>query len=810
MKKSFSILIIPTMLISSCALTSKCSALWKKWFHKGDQTDTGERDPSNVDEVVEAFDKMGKLTSYTTTTTMSFEGDDHAYFGSKKVASHDVTTMGYVTETMGQSSKTEMSYTTTSVVKIADISAALGVSDEEAVDTVLRYKYDYIEYGYEREVTFDFTKGEVTMVSSTQSSVTYTLYDQEAEQSFDYSEGEETRYNTDQGGMGLIDTKEVIDLIKDGQMKDGAVEVNADGEKILIKVKLADGYISSLEADTNEGVHIKIAFSKYDETSFTIPEEATKPVCSWSHDANTPYHYEKTKNGHRKYCSECYKFLGGETPHLHAHNNKGVCEICGYIDGQDDVSSKVIPGFEKGENGYYLKAEMISDVFTNDYSRNYDDDYSCNEFGDTDDTYFVYIKDGVVLKEIEEDQTRIESTCLYSQRVTYDLYKNLSSTELENIKKTSSGDARTSALKTYLASFAKSATVSGYKFNLHHDYSHYVSKDITLDECHKIQTQTCGDCNELIYSNVMTNHQSELNVTYEVIDACHKLQKSDCPVCHEHNEEVVTSHVDGDPVLQETVIDSCHKLVVGYCATCNEKLGQTVVENHTGTTHSKTITVDSCETKTLTICDSCNCVVTNVSAFNHQHTVNVICNRDTLLTYEFAEELGYTNSDAVFEFEYCEDCHRPVDGIIYEYSMSIDHGFNESYYTVHHLENGGDHTTYEHSVIGHNLDENGLCKYCHAKVFDLGDATIGFIVKYNSSYSYWDYRFYNKTTGASIDLYTFDDSPEAGSDSNGSYTLYSGTSYPGIELKIYEVEYVIVRMEISWSGGSAVILPTDF
>ena len=37
MKKSLTFLIIPTMLISSCALTQRCSALFDKLFHRNNR-----------------------------------------------------------------------------------------------------------------------------------------------------------------------------------------------------------------------------------------------------------------------------------------------------------------------------------------------------------------------------------------------------------------------------------------------------------------------------------------------------------------------------------------------------------------------------------------------------------------------------------------------------------------------------------------------------------------------------------------------------------------------------------------------------
>ena len=61
MKKSISFLIIPTMLISSCALTSRCSALWDKIFHRNKQQDV-----ITIDSIVSGLEKLETLDSFET------------------------------------------------------------------------------------------------------------------------------------------------------------------------------------------------------------------------------------------------------------------------------------------------------------------------------------------------------------------------------------------------------------------------------------------------------------------------------------------------------------------------------------------------------------------------------------------------------------------------------------------------------------------------------------------------------------------------------------------------------------------------
>lgn len=818
MKKRKILYLLP---IASLALSSCSFKDVKNWFLKlFGKAPAEEQQPSEeltIDNVVNAFTKMSELTSYTSSTEMTYKGNDTFYISGKNVPAYDDTVMRYLTEVVGKDSKTDMKYETTSVVKFADAATLLGISKEETINEFIKLRNQYLSYGYERTYTFDFAKEEVQIYSPLVSQVTYTLYDQEADQTFDYTEGETTKYNTENSDLGIINTADIVEIVKKGRIEGDSVITEIDGTEISIKIKLDNGYISSLEADIQQGVHIKISYSKFNETSFEIPSQVTKPVCHWAHDSHTPYHYFQGKNGHKKYCQECYKFLGSEEQHVTSHNDKGVCEKCGYVLGEDDVDEKTIPGFEKtnGQGDYYVEAKIVNDVFCNSPNRNYHDDYSCYESGDSTFAYadyLVYLDDNAVLKVTRGIESKVNGACMEKQAVTFDLYRNLSNETLSTIKNIDSDKAV--ALKAYLADKQISATFTGYEFNRSHNYEHISTEEIVIDECHTIENRVCSDCNEIVSGYINTNHKQDLVTSTQLIDSCHTLICSDCPVCHEHHEEVQTNHVSGDPIIKEEAIDSCYTLLIGSCATCGEEIGRMVEAHHNGTTTTKEIVVDSCTTRTLTICNDCHSIIDDTSVSNHQHTQSIICDYETLETYEFADSMGYHSINSVYEFEYCSDCHKPVNGEVKEYSyVQLNHPYNDSYYTVHHITDSGDNTTYESDTFDHALDENGFCKYCHAKVLDLGDSSIGFIAYYNCEYSYWDtYQFFNKTTGETMSLYDFNNDPSTGTDSIGSYNEFKNSSYPGIAVREYLEDYQPTCFVVKYNNleTSVTISPSDF
>ena len=810
MKKSISFLIIPTMLISACTFTQRCTDLWNKIFHKNKQQEV-----ITIDSIVGGLEKLEKLDSYTVKTDVSLAGTDSKYLSGEYIPTTSSIAMHYTVEQVGKNAKSLMTYTSTETAKISDVKKVLKVSDEEVMNALLEEKYDSLESEWsDSDVLIDKSKDEVKFLSTSKEEETYVLYDEEAHQTYDYSvdgDDDDIKYNVEEGGMGMIDSKDIIEAVKKGTINGDTVAVTIDGTEITIKVSLSNGYISKLEADVDEATHLVIEYSKYNETSFEIPAGAHKPVCKWNHDGKTPFYYHKTEAGHKRYCQNCYKFLDeNETEHVHAHNSDKVCELCAYLAGTDDADTKTIPGFERGDKGYFLEAKAVGQVYAN-VSLYYDDKFSVEESDSSGATirYYVFLEDNVIVVG-KQSYTKLTDCCLGKKEYVFDIYRNLSSETMATIYETYQSEgynhsSSLAAIKTYLSSLTKNATTSGRLYEISHSY--HGEDPVVIDECHKYTSSRCSECGVLLSANIQTNHTGTLAEQEVVIDACHKLVKKDCPVCHEHSEEVKVDHGTAEPRLEETVVDSCHKLVKGYCSTCGDYLGKMVQANHTGSTKLVNIQVDTCTTRILTICESCECIVNEESISNHEHVTAVTCGYDELGSYGVLEKLGYVSDTSTFEFGYCEDCHKVSPDQVKEYESwtSMDHPFTEVSYKLHDFSNGYDNYSYVNATFDHKLDDDCMCVYCHAKVAELGDEQIAFVAKYE--YSWWQYWFYNKTTGEHIDLYDFDTTPESGYEDGLLYEVFTNATYPNISVRRnYDSNTDIDSLVISYGTDQSITI----
>ena len=601
------------LLIASVVALGGCSwsdlMFWKKWGKKDQPAEKSEEEQKQ--DVIAAFNKLTTLDSFTSATSAKMGGENEITVGSKKVPSYQTLAIDYVSKKVGNNTKTNSKISSTTVVNLKTADEIEGVTKEETMSALVLNRNMYLQMGYESSLAFDMTKQEAVFVSSLSESETFTIYDEDAKQTFDYSVGDEhVRYNYDKSGSGIIDTDDLIEVINKGTVNGDTIHAVIDGDSVDIKFELKDGYVTKLEAEV-EGTQLKITYSDFNKTSFDIPSSCHKPVCRWPHDSNTAYYYTKTESGHRKYCQECHLFLGEEKAHVHAHNDKGFCEICGYVDGEDDVESSIVQGFENAEGDAYLKAKAVGEVIIST-STNYNYDYTAYSYDSVAGTsvnYRVYATKGVVFTETTFNTSKLEGACVETSNKNFALYKGLSQSELESYKELSSSE-RSEALKTYLYEKTVSATYIGKEYRVSHALTSL--NEVTLDEHHNISNYVCNDCGEITsgyISESVTDHEAGFVETQEVIDQCHTLVKHDCPTCHEHKEEIKTSHVEGEHDVQEITIDSCHKLRIEKCATCGEILSRTVIATHTGHTSTRTIDDGNGGTKTITSCDDCHLVL---------------------------------------------------------------------------------------------------------------------------------------------------------------------------------------------------------
>ena len=601
-KKAYLLLIASSMALASCSWQDLM--FWKKWGWGKKDNEPAETIVVDKDDVIEAFNKLSTLNSFTSVTHATMSGDNTLTVGEHKVPSYQTITIDYTNKKVGKNTKTNSSFGSTTLVNLEAAEAVEGVTKEETMDALVSNRNLYIQFGYDASLSFDLAKQEACLVIPFNKSETYTIYDEEAKQTYNYSvDDSNVKYNYEDDDTGIIDTESLIEVVNKGTVEGNTIKTEIEGETVSIQFELKDGYVSSLEAEVS-GTHIKISYSDFNKTSFDIPASCHKPICKWPHDSKNAFSYVKTETGHRKYCQECHKFLDHEQSHDHSHNDKGFCEICGYVDGEDDVESTIIQGFENGEDPY-LKAKVIGEIIVSS-SINYDYDFAC--YGSSVD-YRVYKDAGVVLAETSGDTSRLDGACVEIKTLVFDLYKGLSQSELQTIQEISNSSDRTEALVAYLQGKTISKSFSGKSYRISHGLT--TSEETTLDECHQIMSYTCSDCGQLTsaYISAVSNHESNFTETEEIIDACHTLVNKDCPTCHEHKEEIKTNHVEGEPVVIEKAIDSCHTLRIEKCATCGEVINTTIVANHTGHTSTRTVSDGNGGTKTITSCDSCHAII---------------------------------------------------------------------------------------------------------------------------------------------------------------------------------------------------------
>ena len=606
-KKACLLLIASSMALASCSWQDLM--FWKKWGWGKKDNKPADTEVVVKDVVVEAFNKLATANSYTSVTKAALGGESKVTVGSKKVPGYQTIAIDYVSKKVGKNTKIESKIGSITTVNLVEADAVDGVTKEETMNALILNRNSYLQMGYKASTSFDFTKQEATLTIQMSETETFTIYDEDAKQSYNYTASDnKSKYNTDDDSNGIVSTETLIDIVNKGTVDGNVIHSQIDGSNVDIKFELKDGYVSSLEAEV-DGTHIKISYSDFNKTSFDIPSSCHKPICNWPHNAKNAFYYEKSETGHRKYCLECHKFLGEEQAHNHSHNDKGYCEVCGYVDGQDDVESKVISGFEHTGEDYYLKAKVVGDVIVS-ASTAYDDDFDASESTSTSNTYYnAFISSGAVLVKTISDSTKVGGTCAVIKTITYDLYKNLSQSELQTINDLGYGNERTTALKTYLASQTKAATFSGKEFFSSHGTLN--SEDIEVDGCHSIHCYTCEDCGQITscYMNAVSNHDSGFVKTEEKIDDCHTLVKEDCPTCHEHKESIKTNHVEGEPIVENLKIDSCYTLCISKCATCGDVISMVIEAHHGEHTSTRTVDDGAGGTKTITTCDDCHTVL---------------------------------------------------------------------------------------------------------------------------------------------------------------------------------------------------------
>ena len=432
--------------------------------------------------------------------------------------------------------------TKTKTLSLTDLATLAGTTVEE-LPSQLESLEDYIEGYTEQDIELDQTNGVAICSKPTSITEINNLYDKEAKQYYyvyKIGDGKLTsKYQLDSSGSmdvtdGMFgDIGTLFNNIKDGNYnkKTGVLSKTFEtsyrlgSENYLksIEVTIRDNYVTDMKCgiDVEASFNITSAevkkavvdykFENINSASITYPD--TKPVCKSSHKE---FSYDHQENGHRKYCKECYKYLGELEEHH--HNDHNYCEVC---EGLYDVEDYIPEEFEEHAFVKIKKAKNGTELFAKgvDYS------YPGMKIKYQDSTsWYVYPEEGMVLKYSNDyGDYFIENNCSKIVSYTYNLYKGLTIVLNESNEYTFNGET---SIKTAVAELTP-VVISALGFTVSH-YSTTKTEEV-IDTCHTHVYYTCGRCGEITSDDIVTNHVSE---TFEVV------KKSDLPFTPSVEREV--------------------------------------------------------------------------------------------------------------------------------------------------------------------------------------------------------------------------------------------------------------------------------
>ena len=752
---------------------------------------------AKINAGLQALITANNYTMSISTISNDVEEDGFEYKG-KEVPVYEKSSTNIVFEVDGKKSKTTLSYSTESTINITEAVTILEAPRELVVTGIKQSAFQQLTYMYGSTMCEENKENDtLTMTTSMGPVATYTNYDENAKQYYSFQGGSSTYLTDNDFGIEAM----MNDQLENGRIENDILYLTEDGEETQLTFEF-DGVAISKVTMRNENAKHNIStgeytFTKVGETTMSLPEEMGLPKCDYAkylnHDEHTSYRYYPTKEGHRKVCSECGKFLDDDVQeHVHEHNELGMCEVCAYITDNEAV---VPQGFENGTDRPFLKVVETEKVFV---ISQFGDYYSSMVFdmsieGVNRSAYFFPTEKAILISNRTNTQ-KIAESCIETSNQQYLLFKNIPNEKASKMSQYYNyGDEFKEYCHDLVENGTPDATYSKVTIAFHHTAS-TTPNSYKVNDCVTINNTLCSGCGELIYHDVSIHHTyGEEEIT--TIDGCHKYHQSECTVCHEKNRGYTsTNHsYEGDPIKESVVLDSCHKLVYSYCPTCHELLKKEVVAEHGTNTKTINETVDSCTTKIMTICLDCEMVIDEELESDHTSITQVVCGYDELDDY--GVNISPISSESKFTFSYCTACHKPVGNIVNEYLpyTNISHQTID-YYFEHYLDTHTSH--YTNGAFDHICGDDHICVLCGAYVLDVKE-NVQFVIEYEDGN--WSAGIFNDVTKEFLSIYAFDCEQHG----NDNYYLYTSNDYEGISIKeLFEDNGDISGYEIIYDNGS--------
>ena len=527
----------------------------------------------NSDVIPATFDTTTIINNLKNMTSFSLTGTekkDYKFNGSLKSSGQAIDQTVKSTSSTTVDIEGETYFLTGQSEKRTTISAeALAQAFGITVDQLPDYKTT-IENYLRCTIEINQTAGTVTLNDD---SAPYQMgqgYDSDAKQwySFMYSdnyrssgyilESERRKENRSMADYLLDGIDGFIDGIKDGtyDSSTGKITKNAeaghpiqfDSDTYVTKIvaTVRDNYIVEMKADVDVAAstgqtilqsgenYIEYKFSNINTKHVTLP--VTEVGCK-----NGKHHeavYECLPEGHRQYCSECYKYLSELENHDCSHNDHNLCEIC---IGIPDLEPYENPELTSADGDPYLEVQVSKsthEIIGGSYA--YGDDFDYYSESTSEGYWYCYFNEfeGAAIEIISPTGTPayfIEGHCATSETYTYKIYKGITFVE------GSDGAADTYNGKESLKAACAEITPIVVEV-IDYDVNHYEeSEDVqAVDNCHTKHTYTCTRCHQITKTKITHNHTRPVwslitkeDLPFATTFSFGAYLKMECLECHE-------------------------------------------------------------------------------------------------------------------------------------------------------------------------------------------------------------------------------------------------------------------------------------
>lgn len=466
---------------------------------------------------------------------------------------------------------------------------------------------------------------------------------------------------------------------------DAAKEIFGDSDFGSATLYIENNYPKEMVAELS-GYNAKFILTDINKTNVTIPTgiEIVKCEHEYSH------YYDELEDGHRLYCSNCYKYLAPKENHtLLESSNHLYCTVCrkqlSLVTAEDVRRVKI--GEDEKESwglirqctkngtyyfeGFYTHGETKTIVSNSDLEIRYWIDYDLlfvRKQYEADDNHFA---------NLIEPET-LQYDCYKATRNTIEVFSGVSADTFPCLL---DGTFQRSDYAEIKRVSKHICSIQAYIFSVSHTSS--PAEYTVLDDCRTQITTHCSVCGAVTDSYVSSNHEYDYdNVKKVAIDDCHYKLLVECKKCH---REDVTSYpsVSDHKNAKYTRVESAAYLKLKYdvdmnsnyvyfemsCPTCNE----ISLYEFTSTSYMYHLEDKKPQARVYTLKNgkiNRHSEYVNIPHITDEYGVCPICGKDKILI-----DLG---DDVKFTLNFTLDSSNKVSYInIYSYTFAYEAEYNE-------------------------------------------------------------------------------------------------------------------------------------